>query len=102
MNTLLKNKTTMSRPTTKCYQYVAENKKKYIKRTAKYAPQLLADGLTHGVVSDQGNLVHGMFDEPGSSVVDPFVNIESDKFDLMNMGLEPQAVDVPGPVETNE
>lgn len=69
------------------YSIREERKSSPIKRTARFAPQLLADGLTSGIVSDQGNLVHGAFDEDGATEVDAFVNIASDKFDLMQRGL---------------
>lgn len=66
--------------------------KKYVKRRAKFAPQQLADGLTSGIVSDQANLVHGCFDEPGVFKVDPYCDIQSDKFALMQSQLEAVSV----------
>ena len=78
------------------YAMVARNKKTFIKRTAKYAPQLLADGLTYGVTSTQGNLVHGIFDEDGSTTVDPMSDIMSDKFANMQNGLDSKSPDMSG------
>lgn len=59
---------------------------KKLKRRARFAPQLLADGLTNGIVSDQGNIMKGVFDENGSTKVDPMCDLSSDKF--MNMQKE--------------
>lgn len=73
--------------------------KVYVKRRAKFAPQQLADGLTTGIVSDQANLVHGSFDEPGVFKVDPYCDIQSDKFALMQSQLDAVAVD-PGSTPT--
>ncbi len=73
--------------------------KKYVKRRAKFAPQQLADGLTSGIVSDQANLVHGSFDEPGVFKVDPYCDIHTDKFALMQSQLDAVSVD-PGSVPT--
>lgn len=67
--------------------------KKYVKRRAKFAPQQLADGLTSGIVSDQANLVHGSFDEPGVFLVDPYCDIHSDKFALMQQQIDIVSVD---------
>lgn len=78
------------------YCFVSDTRKKFIKRRARFAPQLLADGLTSGIVSDQANLVHGCFDE--SENVDPYCNIHSDKFALMQKGLETVSV---APVDTS-
>lgn len=64
-----------------------------LKRRARYAPQLLAEGLSSGIVSDQGNLVHGAFDDVESNGVDPYVDISSDKFAIMNNDLQPVSVD---------
>ena len=64
-----------------------------VKRRARYAPQLLAEGLSSGIVSDQGNLVHGAFDDVDSKGVDPYVDISSDKFSIMNNDLQPVSVD---------
>lgn len=77
------------------YRIDTRNKKTFIKRTAKYAPQLLADGLTYGVTSTQGNLVHGIFDEDGSTAIDPMSNIMSDKFENMQKGLDSAKFDLP-------
>ena len=71
--------------------------KKYLKRRARFAPQLLAEGLSSGIVSDQGNLVHGAFDE--GAEIDPYVNIASDKFETMQKGLASVSVD-PTPAPT--
>lgn len=73
--------------------------KVYVKRRAKFAPQQLADGLTTGIVSDQANLVHGSFDEPGVFKVDPYCDIQSDKFAMMQSQLSAVAVD-PGSTPT--
>ena len=67
------------------------NKPQFVKRRARFAPQLLADGLTSGIVSDQGNLVHGAFDDGPD--VDVFANIYSDKFEILNQSLQPVVVD---------
>lgn len=72
---------------------VSPGRKISLKRRAKFAPQLLADGLTSGIVSDQGNLVHSVFDDPGSTMVDPYSNIHSDKFQLMQEHINPAVVD---------
>lgn len=80
------------------YQCVARYKKTFIKRTAKYAPQLLADGLTYGVTSTQGNLVHGIFDDDGSTKVDPMSDIMSDKFTNMQKGLDTAKFDLPNDI----
>lgn len=73
-----------------------------LRRRARFAPQLLADGLTSGIVSDQGNLVHSAFDE--GTDVDPYVDIHSDKFQLMQNELTPAGApsggdDVPPPTD---
>ena len=69
-----------------------------LKRRARFAPQLLAEGLSSGIVSDQANLVHGAFDDADSTGVDPYVDIHSDKFSIMNNDLQPVSVD---PVATS-
>lgn len=79
------------KPTIKAYSAKSIGLKRQIKRRARFAPQLLADGLTSGIVSDQANLVHGAFDD--GTDVDPFANIHSDKFDLMNSRLNTPSVD---------
>lgn len=79
------------KPTTKVFCVKFEGLPKKLKRRARFAPQLLADGLTSGIVSDQANLVHGAFDE--GSDVDPFADIHSDKFDLLNSQLHTMSVD---------
>lgn len=78
-------------PKMSVYSVNEVGKKRYIKRRARFAPQLLADGLTSGIVSDQGNLVHGCFDDGPD--IDPFCNIHSDKFDIMNQSMQPVSVD---------
>lgn len=77
-------------PSPRMYCFASDTRKKFIKRRARFAPQLLADGLTSGIVSDQANLVHGSFDE--SEDVDPYCNIHSDKFALMQLGLDSVSV----------
>lgn len=81
-------------PTIKKYkQIITNNQPQFLRRRARYAPQLLADGLTSGIVDSQANLVHGAFDEAGSTVVDPYCDISSDKFALMQRGLDFISVD---------
>ena len=72
-----------------------------LKRRARFAPQLLADGLTSGIVSDQGNLVHGAFDAEDATSVDPYVNIHSDKFELLASQMTPVSVDPSQVASTN-
>lgn len=64
------------------------DKPKKIRRPARFGPQLLADGLTAGVVSDQGNIIKGVYDAPDATKVDDFVNINSDKFAIMQSMLD--------------
>lgn len=81
-------------PTIKKYkQIITQNQPTYVRRRARYAPQLLADGLTSGIVDSQANLVHGAFDEAGCTAVDPYCDISSDKFSLMQLGLDSISVD---------
>lgn len=63
------------------------NRPTYVKRRAKFAPDLLAEGLSTGVVTSANTLLHGYFDEDGVSAVDRHVNIQSDKFENMAMEL---------------
>lgn len=78
-------------PKMSVYSVIEVNKPQFVKRRARFAPQLLADGLTSGIVSDQGNLVHGAFDDGPD--VDVFANIHSDKFDILNQSIQPVTVD---------
>ena len=78
-------------PKMSAYSIQSDGRKKYLKRRARFAPQLLAEGLSSGIVSDQGNLVHGAFDE--GTDIDPYVNISSDKFETLQKGLAAVAVD---------
>lgn len=71
---------------TRCISVECVDLSHTLRRRARYAPQLLADGLTSGIVSDQGNLVHSAFDD--GSDVDPYVNIQSDKFQLMQSEMQ--------------
>lgn len=68
--------------------YRAEGRKTYKRRPARFAPELISLGLSTGIISDKGNLVAGVFDEVGATAIDPFCNIESDKFQLMQQELE--------------
>ncbi|MBO5971626.1 MAG: hypothetical protein J6Q07_01275 [Alistipes sp.] len=61
---------------------VLNNRPRVAKYPARYAPEILAQGLTSGIVDDQGNIVHGAFDD--GDAIDPYSNINSDKFELMN------------------
>lgn len=69
-----------------CVRLIDRPKK--IRRPARFGPQLLADGLTAGVVSDQGNIIKGVYDAPDATKVDDFVNINSDKFEIMQSMLD--------------
>lgn len=64
-----------------------------LRRRARFAPQLIADGFREGVSQEQGNLLKSAFDEPNSDKVDPFTNIHSDKFDLMKSDVESPSAD---------
>lgn len=81
--------------------YRSNGRKVFKKRPARYAPELIALGLSSGIISDKGNLVAGVFDEVGSTAIDPFCNIESDKFQLMMQEMETPspAPDAPPPAE---
>ena len=68
--------------------YRSEGRKVFKRRPARYAPELIALGLSSGIISDKGNLVAGVFDEVGATAVDPFCNIESDKFQMMMQEME--------------
>lgn len=74
--------------------------KTMLQRRAKFAPQLIADGFRDSVSQNQGNLLKAVFDEPNNDTVDPFTDINSDKFSLMRDGIEnTQADPVPTPDE---
>lgn len=66
---------------------------KKLKRRARFAPEQLAQGLSSGIVDSQANLVHGAFDDPSATTVDPYVDISSDKFTLMQAEMAPVSVD---------
>lgn len=76
---------------------VINNRPRTAKYPARYAPEILANGLTTGIVDDQGNIVHGAFDD--GEDVDPFSNIHSDKFVLLNSALRPSSL---SPGQTSE
>lgn len=86
-------------PTPKLYSFT-DNRVKKLKRKARFAPQLLADGLSSGIVSDQGNLVHGAFDE--GAEVDDYVNIHSDKFVMLQRNLDSFSVDPTVSADTDD
>lgn len=67
--------------------------KNVLHRRAKFAPQLIADGFIEGVAADQGNLLKSAYDDPKSDVVDPFTNIDSDKFLMMAQEFHTTEVD---------
>lgn len=75
---------------------VSTNYKRSLQRSAKFGPQLIAEGLLNGVTNEQGNLVKGFFDDPNVDTVDPSCNIDSDKFVMMNQNFQDVTVD---PVE---
>ena len=76
----------------------SSGEKVMLRRRAKFAPQLIADGFRDAVSQNQGNLLKTVFDDPTSDVVDPYTNIHSDKFALMKEGMETTQVDpVPDP-----
>lgn len=82
--------------------YRSQGRKVFKKRPARFAPELIALGLSSGIISDKGNLVAGVFDEVGATKVDPFCNIESDKFQMMQDELEipsPAPAEPPSPAE---
>ena len=68
-------------------------RKTYIRRRAKFAPNLLAEGLSTGIVSSANTLLHGYFDEDGSTKVDRLVDIQADKFDNMMKELASPSAD---------
>lgn len=76
--------------------------KNVLHRRAKFAPQLIADGFIEGVAADQGNLLKSAFDDPNSNVVDPFTNIDSDKFDMMAKEIQTTEVDPVEPFENSD
>lgn len=76
--------------------YRTEGRKVFKRRPARFAPELIALGLSSGIISDKGNLVAGVFDEVGATAVDPFCNIESDKFQMMMQEMETPS---PAPAE---
>lgn len=90
-------------PLITCYKgYRSEGRKVFKRRPARYAPELIALGLSSGIISDKGNLVAGVFDEVGATTVDPFCNIESDKFQMMMNEMEtpsPAPAEPPAPAE---
>ena len=88
-------------PRMSAYSIESVGRPEVVRRPAKFAPELLALGLSSGIVSDQGNLVHGCFDEEGSTVVDPHCDIMSDKFALMQQGLSAVSVD-PSSIDSGE
>ncbi|MBQ3234067.1 MAG: hypothetical protein IJA96_05640 [Alistipes sp.] len=82
--------------------YRPKGRKVFKRRPARYAPELIALGLSSGIISDKGNLVAGVFDEVGATAIDPFCNIESDKFMMMQEELEtpsPAPAEPPAPAE---
>lgn len=64
------------------------------KRTAKFAPELIAEGFADGVSMEQGNLLKQYFDDPTSQDVDPATNINSDKFSMLASGYESPSTDI--------
>lgn len=68
--------------------YRSVGRKVFKRKPARFAPELIALGLKSGIISDKGNLVAGVFDEIGATKVDPFCNIDSDKFQMMQEELE--------------
>ena len=72
--------------------------KPMLRRRAKFAPQMIADGLSEGVSQEQGNLLKQFFDQPDNNQVDDFCNIHSDKFSMMQNDIN-TSVD---PVEPDE
>lgn len=79
----------------------AEGTKMYLQKRAKFAPQMIADGFTDAITSQQGNLMKGAFDLPDDNTVDPYSNINSDKFAMMNADIQAMSVD-PSPDPTDE
>lgn len=68
-----------------------------LKRTAKFAPELIAEGFADGVSMEQGNLVKGCFDDPTNfSSVDPAANIHTDKFAMMLNDVDVPDIDPAG------
>ena len=80
-------------PKMSAYTIKSIGRPEVVRRPAKFAPEQLALGLSSGIVSDQGNLVHGCFDEVGCTKVDPYCDIQQDKFALMQAGLDAVSVD---------
>ena len=64
-----------------------------VRRRAKFAPDLLAEGLSTGIVSSANTLLHGFFDEDGVTNVDRLVDIHSDKFANMMAEIQPPSAD---------
>lgn len=64
-----------------------------VRRRAKFAPDLLAEGLSTGIVSSANTLLHGFFDEDGVTKVDRLVDIHSDKFANMMAEIQPPSAD---------
>lgn len=81
------------RPRMSAYSGIScPGRKTYIRRRARFAPDLLAEGLSTGIVSSSNTLLHGFFDEDGSTKVDRLVDIQADKFDnIMNDLASPSA-----------
>lgn len=77
----------------------ATGQKIYLQKRAKFAPQMIADGFTDAITSQQGNLMKNAFDQPDSDVVDPFSNINSDKFAMLNADIQAMSVDPKEPDE---
>lgn len=73
---------------------VSKNYKQPLHRSAKFGPQLIAEGLLNGVTNEQGNLVKGFFDDPNVNTVEPTCNIDTDKFSLMTQNFDDTAVDL--------
>lgn len=69
------------------------NRPTHVKRRAKFAPDLLAEGLSTGIVSSANTLLHGYFDDDDVTKVDRHVNIQSDKFENMAMELVAPSAD---------
>lgn len=76
----------------------SEGQRICLHKRAKFAPQMIADGFTDAITSQQGNLMKGAFDLPDDNTVDPFSNINSDKFAMLNADIQAMSVD-PSPTD---
>lgn len=83
-------------PRMSSYYVSCVDRKVYVKRPAKFAPELLAEGLSSGIIQSSNTLMHGEFDDADATGVDPIANIASDKFAMMQSNMSMPNFDAGG------